>query len=322
MINESNSKASFWFPIPFIVVALFLFYFLSYLPWHSANKVKSWTKTKCVITYSKLKKEASNDEYEPEVSFKYTFNKKKYTSSKFNCQIYYHGDYIDATKAVNTNPVGKKTNCYVNPKNPNEAVIEITMPQTMVFCGGAFASIFFLAGLITLFKFTLANNPIAQKITKNKFVIFLVSLAFMSIATCFFYFTVYKSNEKISQSKHWAKVECTVIKSKIKIEGSGSKTYYYPKVIYKYLYKNKEYISNKYDFSQSSKEHSTCKKIINKYKVKKKYTCYVNPADPFEAVLLRKGSLLANFIITALFGGLFFISLIFMLTKIFKKTNS
>ncbi|UDQ99536.1 DUF3592 domain-containing protein [Lentisphaerae bacterium WC36] len=85
-----------------------------------------WTHTKCEVLTSKIKENISGNTttYASEIIFKYYIKDQDYTSNTFNCYYnFYTSNYKQIAKIVHKYPVGTKTICYVNPKDPFEAVI-------------------------------------------------------------------------------------------------------------------------------------------------------------------------------------------------------
>ena len=132
--------------LPGIVLPSVMLYFFFLVPLRRVRSAKSWRKTPCVIVSSS----ASEDEqdsglYRLVVTYQYDFAGRNYHSSRYSfspssASAGYRGKKRIAERLVS----GTKTFCYVDPDNPDEAVIERGVTWDMV-AWGAFA-IIFLAG--------------------------------------------------------------------------------------------------------------------------------------------------------------------------------
>ena len=95
------------------------------------------------------------------------------------------------------------------------------------------------------------------------------------------------------QAQTWLSCEGTVTKSFIDSQRRRSKnssyTVYKARISCKYFYNDREYTSENYsffnDFTRSSYRART---LVSKYPAGKKITCFVNPANPFQAVIDKK----------------------------------
>ncbi len=103
-----------------------------------------WKETPCKIVSAELQGKMgtirTKISYRINVSYKYFFKEKKYTSEKFNFNNNRIQDY-DAEKA-SSYKAGEESLCYVNPRNPSEAVLDRSLPP------GAYT--FLLAGFILI----------------------------------------------------------------------------------------------------------------------------------------------------------------------------
>ena len=103
-----------------------------------------------------------------------------------------------------------------------------------------------------------------------------------------FFFVTVRPLSKILSARQWAAVPCTIISSEVKSHSGNHGSTYSVNIFYDYVLNDREYKANRYDFlGGSSSGFSGKQAIVARYPAGSKALCYVNPADPAEAVLER-----------------------------------
>jgi hypothetical protein len=120
---------------------------------------------------------------------------------------------------------------------------------------------------------------------------------------------------RISNARSWPAVPCTIVSSRVQEHrgSKGSRTYS-ADILYRYTFNGHEYRSNQFgaaNYSTSDRDGVAAE--VRRFRPHGKATCYVNPADPADAMLdrARHGSMTLIAIIPVAFflvgaGGLFF----------------
>ena len=89
-------------------------------------------------------------------------------------------------------------------------------------------------------------------------------------------------------SSKWTETPCTVISSRVKSHSDSDGTTYSVDIFYRYRVDGKEYKSNAYSlFGGSSSGYKSKAKVVANYAVGSQKICYVNPANPGDAILKR-----------------------------------
>ncbi len=111
------------FAVMFLGAGCAMFYYMALRPWYSMLQAQSWAATPCTVISSELK--ANDETQQLVVVFKYTVAHKDYQSDTY-CFSSMSSNTANNWKrrALRDHPAGKQTNCFVNPSNPEEAVIE------------------------------------------------------------------------------------------------------------------------------------------------------------------------------------------------------
>jgi len=96
----------------------------------------SWRETECVIEFSRVGRHEGDDSttYSVDVLYSYEFGGRKYRSSRpriFNASS---SGYAAKRTIVRRLPKGTRTTCYVNPRDPQDAVLDRSFPK-LIFLG-------------------------------------------------------------------------------------------------------------------------------------------------------------------------------------------
>lgn len=147
-IRSKSNTAGGCFLIPFFSIFLFAGlaagYFLAVKPWYDTTRSQSWDEVPCVIMWTNIRTTNSKgkNSYSPEVRYSYFVDDKEYQSETFWFGSGSTNDRVEIEKAMRPFKAGGEAICYVNPSNPEEAVLlRETGPGFFLglFLGGIFA---------------------------------------------------------------------------------------------------------------------------------------------------------------------------------------
>jgi hypothetical protein len=131
-------------------LAGFLFLVLWFVPMVSRMfAARSWPQVPCTIVHSGVSSHSGNKggtTYAVEVLYRYQFNGKKFASSRYDFMAGSSSGYDSKQDIVRTLPARKKTVCYVDPADPEYAVLNRGYSMTLLF--GLIPVIFVLVGAI------------------------------------------------------------------------------------------------------------------------------------------------------------------------------
>ncbi len=87
---------------------------------------KNWAETPCAILESRVQSHSGDDgtTYSIDILYAYEYAGRKYRSSQYEFISGSSSGYDAKAEVVKRHPAGAKTVCYVNPKNPGEAVLK------------------------------------------------------------------------------------------------------------------------------------------------------------------------------------------------------
>jgi len=285
------------FCLVFLVAGLFLGVALTRETYQRAL-THSWKPVKATVLLSDVRTEQKkNQNYFFTVQYHYSFHGKEYSSDRF--AIGYHGspDYAKAQRLLGKYPPDSSATCYVNPKNPAEAVLErsslwtvfgllFPIPFILIGAGGTY----FLWRGKTESDMPSVRKPISETVTmasNPRWVALFFSVFFVAGAAAFAGFFV-RPAIKILQAKDWNQTPCVVISSEVRSHDSEDGTTYSVNILYAYEVNGKEYKSNRYRFmGGSSSGYKGKAAIVRRHPPGTETVCFVNPNDPTEAVLER-----------------------------------
>jgi hypothetical protein len=135
----------------FLLAGAAIVWFLGARPMLKVADAQSWPAVDCTVVES-LVEESSGDDgttYRAKVVAAYTFQGAEHRSATYDFSgTVYSSGYEGKAAIVARYPVGTRTTCYVNAKDPSEAVISREFRATYLF--GLFGLLFFLPGLFGL----------------------------------------------------------------------------------------------------------------------------------------------------------------------------
>jgi len=141
--------------IPFFAVFFLagcaFFYGMFLRPALQVLATRSWVETPCTITSSRVGAEQGSDgtDYRADITYVYTVNGTRHKSSRYGFAGASLGGVRDAEEILGRYPLGGQAVCYVDPGDPEEAVLsrEFALERWL----GLFPLIFVLAGGLGLF---------------------------------------------------------------------------------------------------------------------------------------------------------------------------
>ena len=232
--------------------------------------------------------------FKPQIRYKYQWEGQEFTGSKLtdsgdNRRSEYE-DLVDAERKLS-----RRGTCYINPEKPEEAILERKI--TGAWFGLIFASVgsLFLVFGLSIFKNKKSKAVALSSKAKNNSdlktgpVGYLFFGIFALVGTGIFLGLVAPTAKKYFAAKTWQPVEASVIWSTVRSHNSDDGTTYSPDIFYSYRFQNEPHRSNSYSLmSGSSSGRDSKQEIVDAYPRDHKFTCYVNPDKPWQAVVERK----------------------------------
>jgi len=199
--------------------------------------------------------------------------------------------------------------CRVNPDDPSEAILLGGTIWAAVGLG-AFLSVFVLVGLFSILSGVRTllgkKKEVKKKFSSgflSEFSIFGKSLGsfgwilgvlfggvFLAVGVGVLWGMWWLPKREAKAAESWDKVPCRIIFSELKSHEGDDSTTYSVEVFYAYHVKGERYRSSRYSFVNGSTNINVgeMRKVVRGYNKRKKAMCYVDPKDPWNAVLTRE----------------------------------
>jgi hypothetical protein len=142
----------------FLLAGLGFTYGFLILPITRILAARSWEQAPCEIVSSRVQRhsDSDGDTYSIDIVYRYPWRGRTYTSNRYHFVTGSSSGYEGKAEVVRQFPQGARALCYVNPKNPSEAVIDRDFSSSIWV--GLFPLLFVLFGAGGLY-FTLKQQP-------------------------------------------------------------------------------------------------------------------------------------------------------------------
>jgi len=252
-----------------------------------------WIEVPATVIHSAVINEADQENpFRVAVSFRYQWEGRERSSETYSLSTRRFDNYDEAMKKISGLPDGAATVCYVNPGNPNEAVLRRDGLWLALFLAIPLVAVAIGAGglFFTWFKKPADAEPLSAPPGGGKarrgMVVFGAVFALIGGSLFFFWFLPAFTKSLVSSS--WRETPCTVISSRVKSHSDDDGTTYSVDIFYRYAFEGREFRSNRYTiFGVSSSGRAGKASVVALYPPGSKTVCFVNPNDPQEAVLKR-----------------------------------
>ena len=261
----------------------------------------SWTKTECVIESSNAVEspESTDSPYQFEVRYRYRVEGQEYVSEIYQRKYDGSTSVTDSQRLADSLAPGTQTYCYVNPEDATEAALRrdsllglfwLLFPFAFIIPGlGGIVLVWRSGGVSSRSKkasISEGRASLSPAKVKGCGVLFfgLFFVVGMGLFVPFFGWPAYQH----WASGSWTELPCTIEKIGIEDHPSDDSTTYSIEVLYSYQLGGRTYKSDRYSFARGSDSNYTSKKrAVDELPVGTRTTCWVNPNDPLDSVLVR-----------------------------------
>ncbi|MES2570745.1 MAG: DUF3592 domain-containing protein, partial [Verrucomicrobiota bacterium] len=257
-----------------------------------------WTRSEAVILATDMREEQSDTPYEFVVHYRYEFQGREFTGDQFTSGKQRYSDLGEISRLQNRYAVHARTPCWVNPKAPGEAVIERRSPWGTLI---VFFPLLFIAigggGIYGTWRGkgsvpeNAAAKPLSEQAGQRSPVLFLriFGLVFFLIGCSITYLLLFKPLLLVVKSRNWKATPCKVVSSRVMTHSGDDGNTYSVEVRYAYEVDGRNYQANRYSFATGSTSGYAGKKaVVSRFPPHSDAVCYVNPADPTDAVINRQ----------------------------------
>ncbi len=238
-----------------------------------------WPAVPCEIVASGLRAGGERHPYAFDVSYRYAWRGQEFTGTTYSEEYRGSTDVAEAERLARSFPEGSRRLCYVNPADPATAVLKHDNPLVPAIL--TVALLCCAVGLVGVF---LRRS--------NGFLLGGPFLIFVGLAGHLMFFTMPLWNGL--RSLRWPAVPCIIEDGNVRsARNSGiiSFNVYWPDIVYRYQVGDRTYRANTNNASfVGSPWYYGARRVVREHPPLRSATCYVNPANPSEAVLVRGAS--------------------------------
>jgi hypothetical protein len=227
------------------------------------------------------------------IGYRYRLGDRTYTSDQYSAGLQESRDPDTVHRILSTYPVGAESRCYVNPKDPFEAVLIRTgmEPAFSLLIPTLFLVIGF-SGIVAIAR-ARPGVPLGVPRSSEAGSSRLGALVWPTLFGLLFDLLAYAFG--ISpvltwlSTKSWPATPCEIISSGVGVHYGGRKAINYSAdIVYRYRIGGHEYRSSQVSLSKGSWSGRSSKEAITaQYRAGSQAICYVNPQDPFDTLLNR-----------------------------------
>ena len=256
---------------------------------------RHWMPTPCTIVESMI--DDKDERHQFNSVFEYHFSGRAYTSRHFTHKGGLPNSRIgDAHRLLDRYPPGASATCYVNPAAPNEALIRRDFSAGGIIVPVLFSLPFALFGYGLIF-FAWRHDraqPTASVITGGKrprgavAVPAIFGAIFIAVGLGVTVPTFVTPFLRQRAARAWTPVEAVVEQSRVRSHSGDDSTTYSVDITYRYRVDGRDYRGDRYHFrSGSSSGYEAKRRVVGAHPPGSSVRVYVNPADPFDSVIVR-----------------------------------
>ena len=249
-----------------------------------------WPKAPAVILSSEVVDDPDEENpYSVGVQYRYTWNGSGQVSDQLQRSRQRFSDFSRAAGLVALYPAGCETECFVNPKRP-EAVL--CHGELWIGLFALIPAIFVLVGAGGIYGCWAAGKeskagPLSDGNKRGgKAHWFGLLFVVVGLAVLLIWYLPAVVTGLVSLS--WVETPCTIESSRVvEVDSDDGKTYRVD-ILYRYEFAGVGYRSNRYkSFRGSSGGRSSKEAVVDQYRPGSQALCFVDPAAPRNAVLVR-----------------------------------
>jgi hypothetical protein len=257
-----------------------------------------WEESTCKIESSEAVERPQYGDFDFQVSYRYHYRGDQYLGDTYRHG--YHGseEIFEAESLASRYTVGSEVRCWVDPDEPGGSYLRradlwegfwILAPLIFVAVGGGALWLIHRPG--SRIEEDPADRGLIPKKARSGIgigaMIFLPGVFFLFGAGFLIPFFV-RPALQVVEARSWVGVPCEIVSSGVRSHPGEDSVTYSVNVLFRYEIDGREYRSNRYQFmGGSSSGYDRKARVVEALPAGASTVCYVDPDDPFEAVIER-----------------------------------
>lgn len=248
-----------------------------------------WEETTCTIQTAGVTGSGLDDGFELLVEYEYRFRGETHRGTEYRHDGASFRSLASARRAMHRFEPESRHPCWVNPDDPGEAYLVranlwrglwILLPLALVGVGLG------LARFIRAMEDPTSRT--AKQTVSGPTLILVFFGVFFLFGIGFFIPFFLQPALRVVEARSWEPVPCRILTSDVRTHAGDDGATYSIEVTYRYRYDGREYVSDRYQFmGGSSSGYDRKARLVAEIPEGSRATCWVDPDDPFEAVLDR-----------------------------------
>jgi hypothetical protein len=258
-----------------------------------------WEESTCTIESSRAVKRPRYGDFDFEVSYRYRYRGDTHIGDAYRHG--YHGSdgSSEARNLASRYAMGDDVRCWVDPDQPSASyLLRADLWQgfwilgPLLFVAVGVGSLWLIHGPVRhKGRLATAVGGATRRETRSGVgvgaMIVFFGIFFLFGAGFLIPFFIHPALQ-IVEARSWAELPCDIVSSRVRTHRGDDSATYSVDVLFRYEIDGREYESNRYQFlSGSSSGYERKAKIVEALPAGADTTCYVNPDEPFEAVIER-----------------------------------
>lgn len=263
-------------------------------------KVRAWDAVPCTVLRAEVEPKGTDmkGKFQSAVKTELTWEYKgtRYTGGKLDADTGFH-----AAEGVNAQEElchhlrrRPQQTCHVNPGDPSEAILRLpAWWPVFAFCGGAV--VFLIVGVAVLRSARrISQTPRTPGTASRPGLCVALFMGIMTMAGggAVWWFAIRGATDWSAVSERMKEVPCTIAASAVdehrSSSRSGSSVTYHPEITFRYEWDGRTWHSEWLNFNKSPSSHSArseAEATVRHYRRSSTHTCWVDPEQPWVAVL-------------------------------------
>lgn len=267
------------------------------LDWLQAVDTYTWRQASCTIDSSTVVEHPESGSHVFTVAYHYRFRGAPYAGGAYRCDYSGSDSIADARRLASVYAPGSRVPCWVNPDAPREAYLRranlwrglvIFVPLAFAAIGGG--ALWMLHRLRRAADSPADDEPAAARGKPFPLTTVLVVFfgIFLLVGAGFFVPFFLLPALRVVEARSWQPVPCEIVSSGVREHAGEDGSTYSVEALYRYRLDGREYLADRYRFlGGSSSGHAAKAAAVARIPAGAEVTCYVNPNDPFDAVIER-----------------------------------
>jgi hypothetical protein len=250
-----------------------------------------WPAVECTILNSRVEMGGAEKPYAFDVMYRYDWNGERHLSRSYKRQDSGTSDLSEVERLVASFPANARRTCFVNPQKPGEATIIRESPWPGF--GMAAASLLIAVLFVQVYLFASPRRRgfvDGWKSPQGRIFLVVLGTTMMIFGAGAFVLLFGIPLRKTFEARKWNLTRASVVSSEIHSTWMHSHEVRLPihwaNIVYTYHVNGHDYRSNTYNLTDvPTPWYYGKRRMAHRFPPGSQVNCFVNPSDPFEAVL-------------------------------------